>query len=196
MAASMDSDEESQRRRRTMFVTNWSLARRGTRGRGGKLVSRHLVGRSVARRARTARAPALVASVNLGETLPHLRLWLWGAGALLGVLLPLAFVDDDGEGTETVDRTAHECPACSGTGTIDCLCTRWEAPRASKRSASKAMAKCDRCGGSGRERCPRCGGGGTLVHAGTPGMIKEAIPVRLEDGYGRGTTRKLRDEYM
>ncbi|KAK4534789.1 hypothetical protein CDCA_CDCA02G0814 [Cyanidium caldarium] len=192
----MDSDEESQRRRRTMFVTGWSLTRRGTRGRCGKLVSRHLVRRSVAQGARTARAPTLVASVNLGETLPHLRIWLWGASALLGVLLPLAFWDDDGEGTETVDRTARECPACSGTGTIDCLCTRWEAPKASKRRASKAMARCDRCGGSGRERCPRCRGGGTLVHAGTPGMIKEAIPVRLEDGYRRGTTRELRGELL
>ncbi|KAK9835488.1 hypothetical protein WJX74_001354 [Apatococcus lobatus] len=47
----------------------------------------------------------------------------------------------------------RECPTCHGSGTVECVCTRW----------ADGDVGCGICGGSGRMVCQSCKGGGTGV---------------------------------
>ncbi|KAK8923697.1 hypothetical protein KSP39_PZI019449 [Platanthera zijinensis] len=61
------------------------------------------------------------------------------------------------------------CPKCSGTGKMECLCSRW----------SDGDRGCRTCGGSGRMACNNCRGSGS-------GSSKFA-PIRVSSRSGRPT---------
>ena len=72
---------------------------------------------------------------------------------------------------------ATTCAACSGSGYIECLCTRW-----ANDSSHKMTKGCGSCAGSGRTKCTRCGGGGTMAHA----VGKQTIKAKSNHLYLRG----------
>ncbi|KAK9854169.1 hypothetical protein WJX84_001306 [Apatococcus fuscideae] len=62
----------------------------------------------------------------------------------------------------------RECPTCGGSGTVECVCTRWR----------DGDVGCGICGGSGRMTCQSCKGGGTGVPIAARMYIQRDQPKR------------------
>ncbi|OVA09536.1 hypothetical protein BVC80_9101g58 [Macleaya cordata] len=69
-----------------------------------------------------------------------------GLGVLAGAVLVKSVMEQ-----KPMAGPWSRCPSCNGTGTVNCMCSRW----------SDGDVGCRTCSGSGRMACSSCGGSGT-----------------------------------
>lgn len=135
---------------------------------GSRLTGRSLSVAPVQRRhISRARQPVRASAIDLLASQPS------GTGIMIQAASALAWAAVLGFGanlflkqqSEPEDAPRSECSACSGTGYVECWCSRW----------SDGDAGCGTCRGSGSMVCQSCRGGGTAV------PIEARLIIRKDD---------------
>lgn len=113
--------------------------------------------RKVSARRGTVRQPTQCMAMPLalvgssGSSFQAMQQMASGLGFAIGALwIGSEFLKDQQRASE---QNQQECVTCSGTGFVDCMCSRW----------SDGDTGCGTCRGSGKMVCHHCGGGGTAV---------------------------------